>query len=38
MTSLHTFLESHRVKKGEEWNLTGIDSDVGSYYIPSEEY
>jgi P4 family phage/plasmid primase-like protien len=38
MTSLQTFLNSHRVEKGAEWNLTGIGSDLGSYFVPPEEY
>jgi P4 family phage/plasmid primase-like protien len=44
MSSLLTFLHSHRVCKGDEnytnWNVTGITKgvDMGSYYIPDDEY
>jgi P4 family phage/plasmid primase-like protien len=44
MSSLQSFLSSHRVSKGDpeynNWNVTGIAKgvDVGSYYIPDESY
>jgi P4 family phage/plasmid primase-like protien len=44
MTSLHSFLQSHRVVKGDanygNWNLTGITDrvDKGTYLVPDAEY
>ena len=39
MTSLQTFLDSHRVEKGAEWNLTGMGKfDAGRYFVPDSEY
>jgi hypothetical protein len=39
MTTLRTFLDDRRVKKGENWNLTGMSGDdIGSYYVANEDY
>jgi len=44
MATLHAFLQSHRVSKGDvnysDWNLTGIATgvDKGTYHVPDAEY
>lgn len=39
MTTLRAFLDSRRVTKDEEWNITGMSSaDKGKYYISNTEY
>jgi len=39
MMSLQTFLDSHRVEKGADWNLTGMGKfDAGRYFVSDSEY
>jgi P4 family phage/plasmid primase-like protien len=39
MATLQSFLDSHRVEKGGEWNLTGMGRfDSGRYFVSDAEY
>lgn len=39
MSSLRSFLDSHRIKDGTDWNLTGMGKqDTGKYKVDDDEY